>query len=121
MKWSDPARVAAIITAAFLLVAIAVGARYQNRRDLVREVFSPTFPTVDVRPVLEGVEALDAHLLRPSGTEALARFLPDQSGVLWISLLVLLVVGFDYARPFSGRNLDLILAQVAGWLLMGSI
>jgi hypothetical protein len=51
----------------------------------------------------------------------LEHFLPDQSGVLWISLLVLLVVGFDYARPFSGRNLDLILAQVAGWLLMGSI
>ena len=121
MKWSDPARMAAIIAAAFLVLAIIVGARYQNRRDLVQDVFSPTFPPVAVSPVLDGVKALDAHLQRPSGLEALAHFLPDQSGVLWISLLVLLVVGFDYARPWSGRNLDLVLAQAAGWFLMGSI
>ena len=121
MKWSDPARVAAIVAAVFLFLAVLVGARYQNRRDLVQDVFSPTFPPVAVSPVLDGVKALDAHLQRPSGLEALAHFLPDQSGVLWISLLVLLVVGFDYARPWSGRNLDLVLAQAAGWFLMGSI
>jgi hypothetical protein len=121
MKGSPPARALAIVAAVCLLAAIAVGARYENRRVPVTEVFSPTFPAVAVAPLVDGVKGLDVHLKRPSGFETLRRFVPDQAGALWISLIVLFAVGFDYARPSSGRNLDLVLAQGVGWCLMGSI
>ena len=121
MKGSHPARVAAIVTAGFLLAAIIVGARYENRRTPVTDVFSPTFPPVTMAPLASGVKALDAHLGRPSGLETLRAFVPGQAGALWISALILLVVGFDFSRPWSGRNLDLVLAQGAAWTLMGAI
>ena len=51
----------------------------------------------------------------------LRQLLPDQAGVLWISLLVFLAVGFDHARPWSPRNIDLLIVQAIGWCFIGSL
>lgn len=45
--------------------------------------------------------------------------LPSQSGVLWLSLAVLLAVGIDFTRPGNPRNLDLLIAQAVGSCLFG--
>jgi len=58
---------------------------------------------------------MDEHLRRAAGHEDLSRLVPDQAGVFWIAIVVLLIAGIDYSRPWHPRNLDLIASQVAAW------
>jgi len=51
------------------------------------------------------------------GTQFLDAALPTQSGVLLISLIVALMVAFNYARPFTLRNLELLALLLIGFLL----
>lgn len=103
-----------VTLAVTVLVAIAAAAWISGRglqqRDLLREVYSPTF--ADVPPpasIADTVSALSKDLASRGGRDFLARLLPDQGGVLWISVIVALAVGFDFRRIASRRNLDLIL------------
>src|SRR5262245_16951714 len=61
------------------------------------------------------------HLHRPSGHEFIAHMVPDQAGALWLSLLVVLLVGINLERPFDPRNLDLLVAQAPAWFLFGVV
>ena len=58
---------------------------------------------------------MDEHLRRAAGHEDLGRLVPDQAGVFWIAIIVLLIAGIDYSRPFHPRNFDLIASQAAAW------
>lgn len=42
---------------------------------------------------------------------------PNQAGVLWIAIAVMMMVAFDYARPKSARNLELFALLAIGFLL----
>jgi hypothetical protein len=42
---------------------------------------------------------------------------PNQAGVLWIALLTMIVVAFDFARPGTARNFELIALLAIGFLL----
>lgn len=84
-------------------------------------IFTPTFALGAVATTADAIKGFDAHLQRPSGLATLQAFLPNQTGVLWLSLMIMSVAGFDYSQPRSGRNLDLLLAQALGWCFMGSL
>ena len=110
-----------IVSGLFVGLAIIAGLRYQNRIVPLTEVYTPTIPVVEFAPAGESLRALDARLKDDERLTILRQVLPDQAGVLWIALLVLLVAGFDYARPWSARNIDLLIVQVIGWCLIGSL
>jgi hypothetical protein len=42
--------------------------------------------------------------------------LPNQAGVLWLSLAIVILVGFDFRNPWNPHNVDLLMMQLAGWL-----
>ena len=110
-----------IVSGLFVALAVIAGLRYQNRIVPLTEVYTPTIPVVEFAPAGESLRALDARLREDERLSILRQVLPDQAGVLWIALLVYLVVGFDYARPWSPRNIDLLIVQVIGWSLIGSL
>jgi len=43
---------------------------------------------------------------------------PNQAGVLWLAFIVVLVVGFDFRRPLSSHNADLVVLFLLGLLLI---
>lgn len=105
----------------FVALAVIAGVRYQNRIVPLTEVYYPTVPEVEIAPAGESLRALDERLRQDPRLSTIRQVLPDQAGVLWIALLVFLVLGFDYARPWSPRNIDLLIVQVIGWCLIGSL
>lgn len=104
-----------------LALLLLVAARYQRTRVPVDVIFTPTFAVGSVATTSDAIKGFDLHLQRPSGLDTLQAFLPNQTGALWLSLLIMLVAGFDYSNPRSGRNVDLLLAQAIGWCFMGSL
>ncbi len=106
---------------ATLAALLFVAARYERTRVPVDVIFTPTFALGSVATTADAIKGFDTHLQRPSGLATLQAFLPNQTGVLWLSLMIMLVAGFDYSQPRSGRNLDLLLAQAIGWCFMGSL
>ena len=110
-----------IVSGLFVALAVIAGVRYQNRTVPLTEVYTPTIPVVEFASPGESLRALDARLREDPQLSIIWQALPDQAGVLWIALLVFLVVGFDYARPRSPRNIDLLIVQVIGWCLIGSL
>lgn len=114
-------RGALIAGGVFVTLIIMAGVRYQDRRMPLTEVYAPTFRAVEFASPSESLRALDARFLNDPSLSTIRQLLPDQAGVLWISLLVLLAVGWDYARPWSGRNLDLLIAHAIGWCFIGSL
>jgi hypothetical protein len=105
----------------FLALVMFAGVRYQDRVVPLTQVYAPSFPRVEFASPAESLRALDARFLNDPRLSTIRQLLPDQAGVLWISLLVLLAVGFDYSRPWSARNIDLLIAQAIGWCFIGSL
>jgi len=105
----------------FVAFAGIVGVRYQARIVPLTEVYGPSFSNVEFAPAGESLRALDARLKDDARLSIFRQLLPDQAGVLWISLLVFLAVGFDYSRPWSSRNIDLLIVQAVGWCFIGSL
>ena len=110
-----------LVVVAALTTLLLVAARYERTREPLDAIFTPAFTVGAAASSAEALRGFDAHLQRPSGLATLQAFLPNQTGALWISLVIMLVAGFDYANPRSGRNLDLLLAQAIGWCFMGSL
>jgi len=104
------------IVALTCLVAVGVwaGSRPQERQ-LLREVYTPTFGDVPREASIpEAITQLRSDLASPGGHAFLARLLPDQAAALWIALIVALGVAFDFSRPRSPRNVDLLLMLLLG-------
>ena len=110
-----------IVAGLFVALAAIAGLRYQNHVVPLTEVYMPTIPVVEISPAADALRALDARLKEDARLTIIRQVLPDQAGVLWIALLVFLVVGFDYRRPWSPRNIDLLIVQIIGWCLIGSL
>jgi hypothetical protein len=101
------ALVAALVLAGLVAIRVWSGARPHDR-ELLREVYSPTFVDVPAEaPLGTTVAALGGDLASPAGEDFLNRLLPDQAGVLWISCLIVLIVAFDWSRLVSWRNFEL--------------
>jgi len=102
-----------------VLAIIAATAVWRGRvspyRELLREVYSPTFVQVPPKASIgETIAQLTTDLGSPEGRSFLSRLLPDQGGVLWISLVVAIGLAFNFSRPFSSRNVDIVLTLLLG-------
>src|SRR5262245_2725446 len=98
------------------IAAVCVWAgRGPRHRELLREVYSPKFEAVPPTASLaETIAELRWDLSTHAGQSFFARLLPDQGGVLWISILVMLAVAVEFSRPRTGRNVDLVLMLLLG-------
>jgi len=108
-----------IVLSLAVLVCVAAVCVWAGRgprtRELLREVYTPTFETVPpMAPIGETIAELRRDLASPAGHAFLVRLGAGQRGVLWIALLVTLGVAFDVSRRRSSRNVDLILMLALG-------
>ena len=91
------------IVAVLLALASCVGAR--RDRDVLRDVYQPTIgaaPTSE--PLAVSIDKLRTDLQSPTGRAFVARTIPEQGGVLWLSLIVILAVAFNFERLRSWRH-----------------
>ena len=63
------------------------------------------------------VRTLWNDLWSDAGANFWQAMVPNQAGVLWIAIAVMLVVAFDFARPANARNFELIALLANGFLL----
>lgn len=103
------------LAAIAVLLFVLIGITEQKPVEHLKEVYTPSFrPVPPGPPVGRELAQLWLDLKSPSGQTFLHRLLPSQGGVLWLSLLVALVVAFDFDHPGSPRNIDLIVMQSIG-------
>jgi hypothetical protein len=103
--------------AVITIVLAVLAAHYALPAQPLTSITSPTFKKIEWPPVTTGLSAMDDHFKRPSGHDDLSRLVPDQAGVFWIALIVLLIAGIDYSQPLHPRNLDLLASQAVAWFL----
>jgi hypothetical protein len=107
-----------LVLAVTLLASFAWCARGPQEREILRGVYTPTFsrmpPPDDLSATIKG---LREDLQTAEGHSLLSRLLPDQAGVLWLSLLVTLLVAFNFEQPRDRRNLDLLVSVALGAVL----
>jgi hypothetical protein len=101
------------------LVCIAAVCVWSGRgpqsRELLREVYAPTFEQVPpMASLAETIAELRWDVSTRAGQSFLSRLAPDQGGVLWIALLVALAIAFEFSERRSGRNVDLMLMLFLG-------
>src|SRR5262245_45405547 len=102
-----------------VLVAIAAIAVWSGRgprdRELLREVYSPTFQAVPPKASIgETIAQLGRDLAARARREGELRSVAAQAGVVVISCLVALGVAFDFSRPRNSRNVDILLMLALG-------
>lgn len=84
----------------------------------LRHLHNAVFQPPPASPGAGGmVTALWADFMQRPGRYFLETTLPTQSGVLLIALIVALMVAFDYSRPRSRRNFEVLALLVVGFLL----
>src|SRR5437867_4901546 len=110
--------VAMSLGALAIIAAIGIwSGRVSPYRELLREVYSPTFTQVPPKATIgDTIAQLKTDIASPAGREFLSRLLPDQGGVLWIALIVALGVAFDFKRPLTSRNVDIVLMLLLGMM-----
>lgn len=100
--------------------AILVGRAYPVPREAMipRHLENAHFnPPPQAPPAGQFVATLWSDLWSDSGEVLWRSMVPNQAGVLWIALLVMVVVAFDFARPTNARNFELIALLAVGFLL----
>ena len=112
-------RAARIIPIAIVVAVLGAVAVVELRpTEQLHEVYTPTYRHVPAAPP---VRVTLAHLWRdlrgPAGQTFLLRTLPNQAGVLWLSLIVALLVAFDFDNLANPRNIDLLAIQAIGLCL----
>jgi hypothetical protein len=104
------------ISVALVLAALGAVATIELRpTERLREVYTPTYRHVPAAPP---ARTTIAHLWRdlhgPGGQTFLQRMLPSEGGVLWLSLILALVIAFDFDNLSNPRNVDLLVIQATG-------
>ena len=98
-----------IVLAVIAALAVWYG-RAPRERELLREVYSPTFQAVPpMASIGETVAQLQRDFSSRVSRELGARSVTEQAGILLIVFVVALGVAFDFSRPRSARNVDIIL------------
>jgi len=105
--------VSLVVCAAIVATALWFGGSRDH--ELLREVYQPSFSQVPPEASLgDTLAQVRRDLASRAGLAFLSRLLPDQGGVLWITILVALGMAFDFARPRSSRNVDVVLVVLLG-------
>jgi hypothetical protein len=66
-------------------------------------------------------KAVKGSLFRRSLSEWIGRLQPNQGGIIWLSILITIIVAFDFKKIISWRNADLILLLVLSFLFIDII
>ncbi len=74
-------------------------------------------PPPQAPPAGQFASTLWSDLWSDSGATFWQAMVPNQAGVLWIALVVMIIVAFDFARPGNARNVELIALLANGFLL----
>jgi hypothetical protein len=107
-----------VLCAATAVVLHAQPPAPERERLTPRQLETPSFqPPPRVHSASRALANIWDDLRSPAGLSFLRGLLPAQGGVLWLALVVALVVGFDFRRPRSARNLELLLMLAIGFLL----
>jgi hypothetical protein len=108
--------VTALILGTILLVRIVSPPAPPEAHALLREVYTPHFAPVPIRPSGSTLFwTLNNRLHTNEGIEFLRRWLPSQGGTLWLSLIVVFAVGLNADRLRHPRHIDLLAMQALGW------
>ena len=100
--------------------AVAASACAPNERETLneRQLETPRFEPPPPGPGTgAAIDQLRADFDGPAGESFLLRLLPSQGATLWISVMVLIVVAFDFSRPWHPRNIELLALLPVGFLL----
>jgi hypothetical protein len=110
---------------ALLLLAVGILAAllwlgYGGRTDppeALTDVYSPAIGRVPAPgPFGDSIRQWREDLASTRGQHFLRRVVPDQAGVLWLSLVLALAVAFDFARLRNPHNVELALLLAPGVL-----
>jgi hypothetical protein len=83
-----------------------------------RQLETPRFTPPPPGPeTADSLDQIAADFNGPPGQELLLRLVPSQGATLWIAVLVMVVVAFDFSRPRHPRNLELLALLPIGFLL----
>lgn len=105
-----------LIVAAIVAASSAGCAVEPNQKTPLTQLYTPTFPPPPpAEPALTSLQKLYAQARTPPPPNFRSPLLPNQSGVLWLALLVALFAGFDFRNLRNPRNLDLLIMQAIGW------
>ena len=85
-----------------------------NARQLETPRFTPPPPGPGTAATIDQIAG---DFAGPEGTAFLLRLVPSQGATLWISVIVLLVVAFDFNRLSHPRNIELLALLPIGFLL----
>ncbi len=82
----------------------------------LRQIYMPQMPPpAPQAPADAALGTLYQRLRAPIDPRKRSPLVPNQAGVLWLSLAVALVAGFDWDNLRSRRNVDILLMQAVGW------
>lgn len=118
MRAASPAVLAALLVGILVVAGLKTGpSRLWQEREVLREVYSPTFqPMPEMLSVGELIAGLRDALRSERGQSFLRGWVPAQGGALWLSLVVMLAIGFNFKRPGDPRNVALVAMQALGFL-----
>jgi len=110
----------AIALLAVIAAAILIARAYPAPREqmIMRHLENAHFDAPPPAPSAgQFVPTVWRDLWSDSGEAFWRAMVPNQAGVLWIALAVMIVVAFDFARPGNARNFELLLLLSLGFLL----
>jgi hypothetical protein len=106
----------ALIAAAIVGACSAGCAVESNQKTPLTQLYTPTFPAPPpAESAWTSLRKLSSQVRTPVPPNARSPLLPNQSGVLWLALLVAVSAGFDFRNPRNPRNVDLLIMQAIGW------
>jgi hypothetical protein len=108
---------AALVALFVIAFAVRAGGPYQHEQMTVRHLTNASFDPPPPPPRLtDVVRTVWKDFFGPDEGQRRST-LPTQSGVLWIALIVALMVAFDFNRPSSPRNFELLALLSLGFLM----
>jgi len=101
-----------------LLAVCAAGCALEPQGKVaLRQLYTPHFaPPPPPEPASVSLRKWYQQIHTAAKPDERSSLLPGQSGVLWLSLALVILVGFDFRDIRNPRNADLLLMQIAGWL-----
>lgn len=115
MSMVRPVLATALVAGALAAIRFVCPPQPSDAHGVLRQVYTPHFARVPtVLPAGEAIREARDLLRTPAGSTFVRRWVPSQSGTLWIFLLVTLVVGFDFDSLKHPRHVDLALMLLLG-------
>ena len=100
-----------------LLSACAAGCALEPHEKIaLHDLYTPHFaPPPPSEPAFVSLQKWYEQVRMPGKPSERSGLLPNQAGALWLSLAIVVLVGFDFRNLRNPRNVDLLLMQLAGW------